>query len=284
MDMDRFWEMVSQRVEDLSVVKQRLVNQWNIILNILQNDIPRDLREYMRLYSLMTQERLQRANTKALNNIKAEWTFVKRNTTRITDICLQFLQHRWQQLQPRLDNLVQTSFAISTATSTLQLSVQITPIVLSAMTILATAPMLNALLPDFLFNSTVLFFIMVGISSYAGYSKFKELETRAKLDGQITINHHQNRQHNKQLKQLVKRLQCLEQSLATALQNNTAITKKAALVPAQQRNTRSLRQLTLRQKENISLYQQHNTRSLRQSTLVQKENVSFYRNILQHKR
>ncbi len=256
--------MVSQRVEDLSVVKQRLVNQWNIILNILQNDIPRDIREYRRLYSLVTQERLQRANAKALNNIKAEWRFVKRNTTRVTDVCLQFLQHRWQQLQPRLDNLVQTSFAISTATSTLQLSVQITPIVLSAMTILATAPMLNALLPEFLFNSTVLFFIMMGISSYAGYSKFKELEMRAKLDGQIAINHNQNLQHSKQLKKLGKRLQCLEHSLALALhKDNTSLTKQAALAPVRQHTTRSC---------------------VRRPTPIQKENISLYRNILRHKR
>lgn len=244
--------MVSQRLEDLSTVKQRLSGQWNVILSILQNDIPKDIREYLRLYSLMTRERLYRANLKALENVKAEWNFVKGNTERVTDASLQFLQNRWQQLQPRLDSLVQTSFAISTATSTLQLTVQVTPIVLSAMTILATAPMLNALLPEFLFNSTVLFFIMVGISSYAGYSKFKELETRAKLDGQIAVHQKQNAKHSKELKRLEKRLHFLERSLALALPKDPASMlpmNKPPLTPTQQQRPKSFSQPTTRKQE-----------------------------------
>ncbi|HRE32105.1 MAG TPA: hypothetical protein PLD88_09055, partial [Candidatus Berkiella sp.] len=174
--MDEFWEMVSKRIKDLAIVKKRLARQWDTVQHILMHDIPQDLQKFFEIQAKIQQERLDQMIEFAYRNLQTEWLFVQRNILTFLQFATHFLHNRWKQLQPKLDNLVQTSFAISTATSTLQLSVQITPIVLSAMTILATAPMLNAVLPDFLFNTTVIFFIMMGISAYAGYSKFKELE------------------------------------------------------------------------------------------------------------
>lgn len=215
--MDGIWLKASNRLEDFERFKERhkarLIRQWHILQKKILEDIPFQLVELFSLRSHIIQQRLFHAIDRLNNTLENRWAFIKANSSQFTEKSSQFLQNRWQKLQPRLDSLVTTSFAISTATSTLQLSVQITPILLSAFTIMATAPLLNALLPEFLLNSTVLFFIMMAISAYAGYSKFKELETRAKLDGQIEIAEKENIKQSKHIEELQKRLEMLEEAI-----------------------------------------------------------------------
>lgn len=209
--MDEIWLKASKRIEDVAILKKRLARQWRVIEKKCLEDIPHNFSVLFRRHSKLTGARVFNTVEKLNVTFEKRIQFVKTNATRVFDFSTQFLFRRWEQLQPRLDNLVTTSFAISTATSTLQLTVQITPILLSALTILATAPMLNTLLPDFLFNSTALFFIMMAISAYAGYSKFKELETRAKLDAQIETTEKENAKQRSQIETLQKRLDQLEQ-------------------------------------------------------------------------
>lgn len=221
--MEEIWLKAQKRFDrNLDHFAQRLTHQWNILLKKMLEDIPNNAHQFFTLRSELIVRRLFHTLKKTNEALEKRWAFFKVNSTKFSDSLIQFLQNRWQKLQPRLDNLVTTSFAISTATSTLHLTVQVTPILLSALTILATAPMLNAILPEFLFNSTVLFFIMMGISAYAGYSKFKELETRETLDCDIKINKEENKKLRKKIKGLKKRLEDLEQAKSSTPTMNTA--------------------------------------------------------------
>lgn len=112
----------------------------------------------------------------------------------------------WERWQPTIDRLINTSIAITATASTIKLSIQILPIVLSILTVLATAPFINAIMPAFFLNKTVIFFSLVGISAFVGYSKFQELVMRAKLD-ELT------RYHQRKIRRLNHRLTALEQAL-----------------------------------------------------------------------
>jgi len=211
--MDGFRIRIQRRLDYLATVKERLNHQWQHIKKYLLQDRPKQLQEIYNARVLLVRQLIFRFFDKTHKILEQRWAVAKENATKISFFLFERLQKRWSTLQPRLDNLVQTSFAISTATSTLQLTVQITPILLSALPFLAALPMLNAILPDFLFNHTVLFFIMMGISGYAGYSKFKELETRAKLDGQIEITQQLNKDQQEQITRLQQRLSQLERAI-----------------------------------------------------------------------
>lgn len=211
--MDGLRLTAQKRIDDFDVVQRRLTRQWHALVKRLTEELPQKYTALLKSQSTIVLERLTRTFSNANSKLEKRWEMTKAHAAKMSDRSMQRLQKRWLELQPRLDNFVQTSFAISTATSTLQLTVQVTPILLSALTILATAPMLNALLPEFLFNSTVLFFIMMAISACAGYSKFKELETRAKLDGQIELHEKATKKNHKQINRLKKRLKECERLL-----------------------------------------------------------------------
>lgn len=211
--MDGLRLRAQKRIDDFDAVQRRLTRQWHALVKRLTEELPQKYTALLKSQSTIVLERLSRTFSNASSKLEKRWDMTKVHAANMSDRAMQRLQRRWLELQPRLDNFVQTSFAISTATSTLQLTVQVTPILLSALTILATAPMLNALLPEFLFNSTVLFFIMMAISACAGYSKFKELETRAKLDGQIELHEKATKKHHRQLNQLKRRLKECERLL-----------------------------------------------------------------------
>lgn len=121
-----------------------------------------------------------------------------------------FLYNRWKKWQPKIDQLLHATIAISTATSTLKISIELTPIILSVATVLATAPLLSFILPQFLFEPYVLGPLLLGISCFAGYFKYRELVLRAKLDHQIKENQKQIVKHERQLKVLKKHVHHLE--------------------------------------------------------------------------
>jgi hypothetical protein len=99
-----------------------------------------------------------------------------------------YAKQKWLGLKPKVDNLTHTTIAIGTATNTLRITIQIIPIILSVLTVLATAPLINAILPAFIFETYVIFSILFLISAYVGYSKYNELVTRAKLDRETQEN------------------------------------------------------------------------------------------------
>lgn len=205
--------LAQKRINDIDAIQQRLTQRWNALRKLVTETLPQKLIALLKSRSVIVLQHLTANLDQTMLRIERHWEKTKVNASKMSDIAILRLQKRWQELQPRLDNFVQTSFAISTATSTLQLTVQITPILLSALTVLATIPMLNALLPEILLNSTVLFFIMMGISACVGYGKFKELETRAKLDGQIEIHEKATKKHHQELRQLKRRLKECERML-----------------------------------------------------------------------
>lgn len=221
--MDGFRLRIQKRLEYLTAFKARLTHQWELIKQYCLIERPRQLQTLLQLRMRQFREHFLKFVDKIEKSLEHRWNIARENATRISFFLFRHLEQRWNTLQPRLDNLVQTSFAISTATSTLQLTVQITPILLSALPILATVPLLNALLPDFLFNHTVLFFIMVGISAYAGYSKFKELETRAKLDNQIEATQRLNTAQQQQINRLHQRLLQLEKNIKPVAKEPVAV-------------------------------------------------------------
>lgn len=234
--MDGLWVNLQKRIDaanarqqrlalqlfnDIIVVQQRLIRRWNTLRKLLTEELPLKYIALLKSQSAIVLEQIRTTINRTIARLERRWEISKANAARMSDRAFLRLQKRWQELQPRLDNFVQTSFAISTATSTLQLTVQITPILLSALTVLATIPMLNDLLPEILLNSTALFFIMMAISAFAGYSRFKELETRAKLDGQIAVHEKVTKKQQKQLIRLKKRLKECEQRLEAPKSSQT---------------------------------------------------------------
>lgn len=148
--------------------------------------------------------RVDKLILKNMSIIKRKWEFCWRF------IINQLLNH-WNILQPKIDQLVNTSIAITVATSTLQLSIHVTPVIFSVLTVLAAAPIMSDLLPGFLFSPKVLFGMMAAVSIYAGYSKYSELVSRAKLDHQIEINKQKNILLKSQVLKLEQRLNQIEQ-------------------------------------------------------------------------
>ncbi|MGE3318396.1 MAG: hypothetical protein AB7I18_03780 [Candidatus Berkiella sp.] len=217
--MDGIRLRIQRRLDNLTALKKRVNNQWQLIKVYLLIERPKQLQKLYQSRMQGVRELFFKFFDKTHKILEQRLIVAKENANKFSLFLFQHLERRWNVLQPRLDSLVQTSFAISTATSTLQLTVQITPILLSALPVLAALPMLNALLPDFLFNKTVLFFIMMGISAYAGYSKFKELETRAKLDGQIEVTQQLNKAQQRQITKLQQRLSELERVIKPAQEN-----------------------------------------------------------------
>jgi cell division protein FtsL len=100
-------------------------------------------------------------------------------------------------------NIFSTLYSFVT---TLQYSFQVIPILLSALTVLSTVPLIHYLLPSFLAESYVLAPLLVAISIYAAYYTYSELTHRAKLDKQIEKNRLKNKELKQQNNQLSKKL------------------------------------------------------------------------------
>lgn len=124
-----------------------------------------------------------------------------------------YARRKWRTWRPRIDRVLHASMAISTATSTFKLSVEIIPIILSVLTVIATAPLLSGIMPAFVFDQSVIFFTVLTIAGIAGYQKFRELALRAKLDLQIKKNTSQGKKFKNKIQGLTIRLQKLERTL-----------------------------------------------------------------------
>lgn len=102
---------------------------------------------------------------------------------------------------------------------TLKTSFQLMPVVLSALTILSAAPLIHHILPTFLLEPFVIIPTLLTISAYAGYTTYKDLITRAKLDKQIEENQRINEGLLTRIKDLEKRLN------RTSKRKNNAMSK-----------------------------------------------------------
>lgn len=108
--------------------------------------------------------------------------------------------------QPWIDRITNAIKGVLTFASTLKTSFQIMPIVLSTLTILSAAPLIHHILPSFLLEPIVTIPTLLAISIYAGYSTYRDLVTREKLDQQITENKRIN-------EKLITRISNLEKKL-----------------------------------------------------------------------
>lgn len=118
-----------------------------------------------------------------------------------------FFQIQWQKWKPEIDKLIRAIIAILAVASTFKFALQTIPIVVSMLTVVATLPLVSYLFPSFFFttslNSTLIFSVIGLISTFVGYSKYKELILRNDLDTQT-------RENKQQIETLAKKLQEIE--------------------------------------------------------------------------
>lgn len=135
-----------------------------------------------------------------------------------------FFQIQWQKWKPEIDKLIRAIIAILAVASTFKFALQTIPIVVSMLTIVATLPLVSYLFPSFFFttslNSTLIFSVIGVISTFVGYSKYKELILRNDLDTQI-------RENKQQITNLAKKIQEIE-----VLQERIANLEKIVYAPS----------------------------------------------------
>lgn len=125
----------------------------------------------------------------------------------------QKAKENWKKWEPRVNKLLQISVGITSATSTLKLTIDIAPIILTMLTVLSALPLFGVILPKWLFEPIILFPVMAGISCYVGYRKYREEVKRAKLDRQILASKIQIRKLNSKMKNMEKCLNRYESML-----------------------------------------------------------------------
>ncbi|MCS5712211.1 hypothetical protein [Candidatus Berkiella aquae] len=114
-----------------------------------------------------------------------------------------FFTNQWEIYQPQVATFTNYTSAAGSATSTFMLTIEVMPIAMAVITVIAAAPVLNFLVPELLFSPFFYVPAIIGISIMAGYMKYQELMERAKLDRQI----HQNQLINEKLEQAVASLE-----------------------------------------------------------------------------
>ena len=127
----------------------------------------------------------------AVAEINATWQSLK-----------SYFINLWEINKPKVDKLSQATTVAITATSTFMTAVDMMPIMLSILPILAGIPLIGLILPEFFLTNAVLATMMVGISAFAGYLKYLELQERATLDHTIADNQCRIKALETELKQL----------------------------------------------------------------------------------
>lgn len=169
------------------------------MMNACREKLRRPLRRLNRLF-------LRDLPRECTPKIRKAFSFAKKLANHYWQIVRNFLDSQWQIWQPKIVRLKNATIAITTATTTLKLSIETTPIIFSMLTVLATVPLLGFILPSFLFEPAILFPLIFAISIYIGYYKYLELMERAKLDHQITTNQSKINTLFKKIDRLEKRL------------------------------------------------------------------------------
>lgn len=174
------------------------------------------------------QNHLQHIYTQCITKINAffqniidlkNWVILNHTTAsddikNIAEFIKAFSLRKWTQYQPYIDEFSKWSMVVSTTASTLKVSVQILPIILTMSGVLAGGiPLVGFLFPELFLTELVLFTFVVGVSFFAGHLKYSELVTRAELDAKTE-------RHEKILATLIERVKQLETAypLSAALQ------------------------------------------------------------------
>lgn len=124
-----------------------------------------------------------------------------------------YVTTKLKQYQPKLASLTNITTAVTSATSTFQVTFGFLPIITSVLTIIAAAPLFNFLVPNFLYSPYFYYPAIIGLSAFAGYMKYQELIDRAKLDHKILENEKMNDALNKTVSRLETALIKTQQSL-----------------------------------------------------------------------
>jgi len=124
-----------------------------------------------------------------------------------------FVVAKWQEYEPKIAKLTNITTAVTSATSTFQVTFGFLPIITSVLTIIAAAPLFNFLVPELLYSPYFYNPAIIMLSVFAGYMKYQELLDRAKLDRKIVKNEQMNEALNKTVDRLEKTLAQTKQSL-----------------------------------------------------------------------
>ncbi len=115
---------------------------------------------------------------------------------------------KWQSA---IDLMTNTASATQTFFTTLNTSLKVVPIIFSILAVLSTVPLLHFALPSIIVEPLVIYPVLLGISIYAGYSTYKDLVERARLDALIEVNAAENKKLNDKIQTLEKTLKNLTQ-------------------------------------------------------------------------
>lgn len=138
------------------------------------------------------QNQQQTRRQRAKNRENTAWQWVK-----------SFFVAKWELYQSQVEKFSTYTSAATSATSTFMLTIEVMPIAMSILTVIAAAPLLNFLVPEILFSPYFYIPAIISVSAMVGYMKYQELIERAKLDRQI----HQNQLINEKLEKTVASLE-----------------------------------------------------------------------------
>lgn len=105
--------------------------------------------------------------------------------------------------QPKIERIKNAGSAFVAFISTFKSALHVTPVVLSVLTILSTAPLFHIILPSFLFEPLIIGPFLLGISIFMGIGTYKDLVERTRLDNLIETD-------QKIIQTLNRRIQKLE--------------------------------------------------------------------------
>jgi hypothetical protein len=190
--------------QDVETIKRHIKQK----LTTLQESITRGNRFITMLEAGYEQGKSRTQNTLTYAQKNASTFFstyrkkIKQNSFTHFNRLKDQLQQAWEHWKPSINKLIQASIVISTITSAFNMAIKIAPIIFSVLSVLATAPLMSAIIPNFLLHKTSIMLILSGISIFAGYHKYYALIKRAELDRQIRRNQEEIRQLKAKLEKI----------------------------------------------------------------------------------
>lgn len=144
-----------------------------------------------------------------------------------------------EKIRPKKDRLIQVIQAASTAINTFRLTIQITPYVLSIITVFTTLPLFGFVLPKVLYDARLIIPILTLIALAHGYYTDRSLTKRQQLDTKTE-------KHEADIVQLNARVEALEKLLEKSNGLRFSSSPNASPSPSLQSSHNAIVELSLK--------------------------------------
>lgn len=134
----------------------------------------------------------------------------KQGPKAVCNYLLENIKKLWKHTESTRELITQGGIALYTSFSAFKSTIEMIPLIVSVLTVLATAPLLSYFLPTLLFDTTIMVLILASISGLVGYHKYHELKLRAELDKQTTKQGEDIKELNEKLELITSELQALK--------------------------------------------------------------------------